>query len=329
MKRDLYWDSLKFVLIFLVVYGHIVPFYLEGSQFNMAIFNSIYMFHMPLFVFVSGRFSHIRDRRRYKKGIIHLIETYIVFQIIKSVMLVIHGDDISLKCLITPNWTLWYLVALACWRLMVYVIPKERLKNPRRILLVSLTISLLAGFIPVSHQFSVQRILSFLPFFFMGYYSINCDILSQIKKMPYIVSILILLVTFIFFYYFLNTNMYLIHHGSYSYWFDNMILSWKRFLGRCVFIPWSIVLSVMVMSLVPKKIYLAKWGRTTLFIYIYHSFAIREVLVPLIGRGFIPQNEILLFIYAVIITYGLLFLSHLRILKILLNPISALSDSLK
>ena len=50
MKRDIYWDSLKFVLIFLVVYGHIAPRYLEGSQFNMAIYNFIYMFHMPMFV---------------------------------------------------------------------------------------------------------------------------------------------------------------------------------------------------------------------------------------------------------------------------------------
>ena len=67
MKRDLYWDSLKFVLIFFVVYGHIIAHYSELSRINMATYNYIYLFHMPLFVFVSGRFSHIRDKQKYKK----------------------------------------------------------------------------------------------------------------------------------------------------------------------------------------------------------------------------------------------------------------------
>lgn len=326
MKRDLYWDSLKFVLIILVVYGHIVPFYTSNSQFNMAIYNSIFMFHMPLFVFVSGRFSQIRDRQRYRKGIIHLFETYIVFQIIRSVMLVVHGGEISLECLTTPNWILWYLVALAYWRLIIYVIPKEWLHNPKRVLLVCLAISLLAGFIPVEHQFVIQRTLSFLPFFFMGYYSINYDILSYIKKIPYMASIGILLVTFIFFYFFLNKDLVFVHHCCFKYWYYDLSHTLIRFLDRCVFIPCSVVLCILVMRLVPENAQLAKWGRTTLFIYIYHSFAVREMLIPLINRSLIPQNEILLFIYAVIIIFGLLLLSRSRILTILLNPISFLSS---
>lgn len=324
MKRDLYWDSLKFVLIILVVYGHIVPYYCADSSFNMAIYNSIYMFHMPLFVFVSGRFSHIRDRQRYKKSIVHLLETYIVFQIIKSILLFFHGGEITIQCLTTPNWTLWYLVALIYWRLMIYVIPKEWLENYKFVLLVSFAISLLAGFIPVDLQFVIQRTLSFLPFFFLGYYSVNWDIISHIKKIPYMVSISILFVTFIIFYFILDRDLFFIHHCTYSYWTDDMTHTLIRFLARFVFILCSIVLSIAVMSLVTINSNFAKWGRITLFIYLYHTFAVREVLIPLIERNFIPQNEILLIIYAVIITFGLLFLSRVRFLTILLNPISYL-----
>ena len=47
-KRDPYWDALKFVLIFLVVYSHIVPF-ADYSRYKVAAFNYMYLFHMPLF----------------------------------------------------------------------------------------------------------------------------------------------------------------------------------------------------------------------------------------------------------------------------------------
>ena len=128
MKRDLYWDSLKFILIFLVVYGHIAPHYLGGGPFNMAIYNLVYLFHMPLFIFVSGRFSHIHDRHRYKRGILLLLESYLVFQTIRSSVPLLHGESLW-RCLIIPRWTLWYLVALIYWRLMLLFIPPRWLQH--------------------------------------------------------------------------------------------------------------------------------------------------------------------------------------------------------
>ena len=63
--RDSYWDTLKFVLIFLVVYGHVLAIDNEEGSVNRAVFNLIFCFHMPLFVFVSGRFSQVNDEKRY------------------------------------------------------------------------------------------------------------------------------------------------------------------------------------------------------------------------------------------------------------------------
>lgn len=60
--RDTYWDSLKFVLIFLVVLGHMIEPYITSSKVILAVYNFIYLFHMPLFVFVSGRFSVMKER---------------------------------------------------------------------------------------------------------------------------------------------------------------------------------------------------------------------------------------------------------------------------
>ena len=86
MKRSAYWDSLKFILISLVVYTHTISPFRYDSQFNTAIYNFVYLFHMPLFVFISGRFSHIKEKKHYINRTLKLVETYIVFQILFIVL---------------------------------------------------------------------------------------------------------------------------------------------------------------------------------------------------------------------------------------------------
>lgn len=54
-QRDAYFDIVKSYAIFLVVLGHVI------QMFNMKwesdnCFLAIYMFHMPLFIWISGRF---------------------------------------------------------------------------------------------------------------------------------------------------------------------------------------------------------------------------------------------------------------------------------
>lgn len=320
MKRDIYWDSLKFVLIFLVVYGHIAPRYLEGSRFNMAIYNFIFMFHMPLFVFVSGRFSHIRDKKKYIQGIYRLLETYIVFQIIRASIHVVKGEDLLLSC-ITPQWTLWYLVALIYWRLAVLYFPKSLYYYRKEIVIVSFFISILVGFIPIDNAFAFQRTFAFLPFFVMGYFSSDIDIRKYINMLPCFFAVLALIVTFVFFFfYFSDIDLVFVHHCKSSYWSYDFYHTMLRFVARCVYIPTAIILGLFVMRLVPTNEVLARWGSITLFVFIYHTFAI-NFLLELTKRGFIPQNEIMLFVYAGIITFGLLYLSHFKLLNILLNPL--------
>lgn len=185
MKRDIFWDSLKFVLIFLVVYGHTMEYNLSDGSFNRAMWNFIYTFHMPLFVFISGRFSHIHSRERYIQGIVRLVETTIVFQIIWSIFRVtIFGEQINYTFITQPYTILWYLVALIYWRVMVLFIPKKVLAHKKKIIFASFMICFLSGFIPVGHDFVIQRTLVFLPFFALGYYSEEVKICEIIRKIP-------------------------------------------------------------------------------------------------------------------------------------------------
>ena len=62
--RAPFFDNLKGILIFLVVFGHfILP--VNNTLVVSAIFEFIYLFHMPLFVFITGLFakSAVRNGR--------------------------------------------------------------------------------------------------------------------------------------------------------------------------------------------------------------------------------------------------------------------------
>ena len=81
-ERDYFFDNLKAVLIFLVVLGHfLLP--IHGESVLVVVKRLIYVFHMPLFVFVSGYFA----KKIYKNGqynfkkILYLIKAYIIFVI--------------------------------------------------------------------------------------------------------------------------------------------------------------------------------------------------------------------------------------------------------
>lgn len=68
-QRDRYWDGAKAVLIFLVILGHVIQYFIYQGD-NHAnfwvdpIFKGIYIFHMPLFMLISGYFAAISLKSR-------------------------------------------------------------------------------------------------------------------------------------------------------------------------------------------------------------------------------------------------------------------------
>lgn len=57
-RRNTFADSIKFFLMFLVVYGHLMQEHIEGNSVNATIYCFIYTFHMPLFLLLSGYFTN-------------------------------------------------------------------------------------------------------------------------------------------------------------------------------------------------------------------------------------------------------------------------------
>lgn len=333
IKRDLYWDTLKFVLIFFVVFKHTIGGLSPEGSFKGALYSFFGLFSMPLFIFISGRFSHIRDIDKYKLGILRILETYIVFQLIRSFISILFGGSLSfhliLSFLLNPQYSLWYLLCLTYWRLIVLSTPERGLcEKPFVIISLCFAISILGGFIPVK-ILSLQRAMTFLPFFFLGYYSIKIDLKEWLTKIPIGIPVISLLASFLFIYFYMNFDMRFVLQGKTSYWFYPSLSPFVLCVARCLYILASIFVSFMVMCLVRVQPLMAKMGGATLAIYIFHTFITQSIRLLLIKRGYLPDNVLLLFVIAIIITVGLAYLSRFKIVKIMLNPITYIKERVK
>ena len=331
-QRDSYWDTLKFILIFMVVFDHCLMVYRPDGGINRALSNSFITIVMPIFIFVSGLFSKMKDRENYKHAILRIFETYVVFQTIRVGIKIIPGlmhDTVSLKSIaiafLKPQLALWYLLCLCYWRVLILYIPQKLLNNhPREILIVSFLISLLGGFIPVGASLTPHRAMTFIPFFFLGYYANANEVKKYIAKFPLSLSIGVLLLCFLLYLFVLNYDIKLIVCGNTSYWSVEGFSPLELFIARVILLISVTITSLAVMRLVPTKhTIFSQWGRITLFIYIYHTFAI-DILRFIFKHNYLPHSEWPLIVSPVIITMVLISLSQIKFLNILLNPISYL-----
>lgn len=322
MVRDCYIDTLKFVLIVLVVWGHILGEYSFDGSFSQAAYNTIYLFHMPVFLFISGRYSHVHDKKRYLSGILKLVETYLFFQIVLSLVFSFLGEPLSMKVLTEPAFALWYLLALIYYRIVIYFFYDRLKRHPVPIMIICLAISLASGIIPIGKPFSIQRSLAFLPFFFAGFYSCRLNLEKAVKRIPVLVAAAFLLAIFALFYFFLNRslNSVLLCVLSYS---EGGFAYLNGLAYRALFILAAAVTGIMFMRCVQSNKTMGKYGEASLSIYIYHQFALLA-LFAVIKRLALPTHVFVTFLYALTIAWILAILSRTAIFKIGLNPVSSI-----
>ncbi|EKT4092678.1 TPA: hypothetical protein UOA80_001048 [Stenotrophomonas maltophilia] len=157
-------DAAKFVLMFLVVAGHLIEWLpLDSGQ---VVYRWIYMFHMPAFVFLSGLVcADVLDVRRARTLVSFVVLPYLVHQLATNGMVSILGKEPFAYQVSNPYWALWYLVSLFCWRLLLPVMVATGAP-----VVVAVGISLLSGLAPeFNHSWSMGRTASLLPFFVLGY----------------------------------------------------------------------------------------------------------------------------------------------------------------
>lgn len=290
-SRNYLLDNLKVVLIFLVVFGHVIEYYIKDNSVLRTIYIFIYIFHMPLFVFVSGYLSKNFYRMK-RKAIRNLLIPYIIFNMIWYTAVYI-GTKRFMFSVISPGWTLWYLLSLFFWRVSL-----KYLVRFRYILIVSFLVGAVVGVIPsVGSLLSISRTIVFLPFFLLGYYTKEHH-LNKISNFNKILAMLGIIIFLLFSIYIVKMNLFDYKFLYYSYSFKALGVSLiNGVIFRLVLYVSSIIFSICVISLVPKKNHsYTHLGKATMNIYVFHIYLVMLVyfFIPKWNMGIVKNIFVLL-----------------------------------
>lgn len=166
--RDPHLDNVKAVLIGLVVVGHTVGQVIVSYPPAGALYAWIYQFHMPAFVFLCGLLTATgpMDSGRARSLLRAMLVPYLVFQVAFVAYHELFGRDVDwgVDRLLSPQYHLWFLVALLLWR-----VSAPLLAQIRHILVLAVGVSLVAGTSSaLDHTLALNRVAGLLPFFVLG-----------------------------------------------------------------------------------------------------------------------------------------------------------------
>jgi fucose 4-O-acetylase-like acetyltransferase len=160
--RDAQYCNLKLLLIFLVIYGHLIESMIWQSEVLMVQYRWMYLVHMPLFCFLSGLF--LNNAKVCKKQLARIFPLYILLQ---TFAVVIGNGEVNP---LTPYWHLWYLLSYSIWLCLAWT--WFRFCNGKGkiiILICSIVVGCVAGLVPfIGRELSLSRTLVFLPYFWTG-----------------------------------------------------------------------------------------------------------------------------------------------------------------
>ncbi|MDM1245958.1 acyltransferase family protein [Acinetobacter sp. R933-2] len=164
--RNSFLDSSKAVLIFLVVFGHFLERMIGWHDpISHTVLATIYLIHMPAFIFVSGIFY--KDQN-WLKNILFFLSLYIPFQFLFIAFESLWSGQFhwNWNVLIKPYWVLWYLLGMMVWTALTHFLIQV---SNQFALFLCILLSILIGLSPWNNYlYSVGRIFVFFPFFILG-----------------------------------------------------------------------------------------------------------------------------------------------------------------
>lgn len=308
-------DAVKFWLIVLVIAAHVIMRKeFADSTICPVLWNWICIFAMPLFIFISGYFSRKKDKKDFWPSIWKLLEPLAIFHIIA---LLLYVNSLTIRTILSPWYILWYLLSLIYWRLMLQFIPDKILRYKKLVLVSTFCISILAGFLPFDRILSLQRTLSLMPFFFLGYYMKGKNFYLPAKYKQLCIMFLVVILAILFFY------PHRISDLLYATPYKSIYGAAKRMIAFAVAIPMSIAF-INVCYYTP---WIARQGRMTMHYYIYHALIIPSNSAPIIppliliaAKMNIPMTFVTAVIIIIGVTLGIALVLNIPYIKMLTNP---------
>ena len=277
----------------LVVLGHAVQRLTYDSDLALGLYLLIYAFHMPAFAMISGYFSKSEapGKRQMARVLTDIVAPYLIFEGLWTLAKwIIEGEaDPNFT---KPSWTLWFLLALAIFRLVLPYL--ALLRWP---LAWTVAVSVLVGYWPnVDSTLSLSRTLGLLPFFTLGWWLAHHDILHTLDLLRrrrwwtrVSAALVFVLAGFIAWFFVdtwraVNLREWLFYDDSYS----DLGGPWWSGGVRILLMAVALVLSLAFLALVPRgRHWWTHFGQYTMYVYLLHSFA----LYPFRESGILRDAE--------------------------------------
>jgi fucose 4-O-acetylase-like acetyltransferase len=278
--RNDFLDYLKGVLIFLVVWGHLIQLPRAGGDlrfYDDPIFKAIYTFHMPLFMAVSGfvSFHSIFSspffycvQKRFRQVIVPAICWPVLYLVCLLVIFIAHRESVAGGWLQFKNslpgfrpglWFLW-----AVFGSTVVVAALRKFKLDRLEIFVAATVVFL--FLPDGGDIIYLFKYTFL-FFGIGYALAKGDQIRVPQRIHPVVIVAIFVVSGICYAmwgydtYVYTTRMRPVPGNLHN-------IAFRLFAGMIISAAFTILIQV-IYRLAKSKM-LSKWGRYSLGIYVIH-----------------------------------------------------------
>ena len=273
--RDERLDKARIILIWLVVFGHMIEIFLNAHPIFDGAYLYIYSFHMPAFVMLAGMTSPATLSKKAVDSLwSKLIYPLLVFSVLyEGFHFALTGGFSNYISESAPYWILWFLLSLIFWRVSLPFLVKCRFP-----LLLSLVTALAAGiFEPADRTFSLSRSLYFLPFFVLGHslysgrLSISFDeVMARINLVTAIVFMLLLAAILYLASPYVSVRMLYGSnpYSSFNYSVEYMIALRAALLALSMLAAFAFI---RIASSLPKMPFIHP--QNTLWVYLWHGFA--------------------------------------------------------
>lgn len=291
--RDPYVCNLKLLLIFLVIFGHLLEPLIRTDPLVRGIYHFIYIFHMPLFAFLSG--LYFSSPESCLRQSLNALKWYAIAQLVPLLCGRLGPYSRAVQLFFLPYWHLWYLFSLGSWALIAAGVRTLQARFadkrgasgrfPACIFAAAVLLSLLAGLIPFLRRgLSLSRTLVFLPYVLLGMFTgRNIRPLAD-RCRKYLPALVPLAAILIFAVMRLVPPEFLWQATPYA----NGALTGMS--TRLLCLPAALAMGALVLALVPRRrLPVSVIGAETLWIYLLHAIPVKILwtLNPS-GPAFIP-----------------------------------------
>ncbi|HEV7812612.1 MAG TPA: acyltransferase family protein [Leifsonia sp.] len=286
------WDNARFLCVLLVVTGHAIQRLTADSDNALVVYLFIYAFHMPALAIISGYFSKAGPptARQLKKVLTDILLPYLIMETIWTlVQFLVEGKQEFNPS--TPSWTLWFLLALGIFRLILPYLALVRWP-----LFWSVIFSIGVGYLGnVDSTFSLSRAIGILPFFVLGWKVKEWGLVERWRvvegttwwirgaAVAAFVAWLAVVVTFIETWRAIDLRFWFFYDDSYAGLGEDQ---WWAGLVRLGLVALAVLLSGAFFVLVPRSVtWFTSFGQATMYVYLLHSFVLYPIRETGVLRG--------------------------------------------